>query len=419
MPSTSCKDHSSHNDERVVVACDVIQQLRIVEDSPTYNMQKQLQQQHLQHQGGRSSSSSPRSSSSDLVTLETSSESSEKVQVERSTLLKSFRPIIVSWMYTLSTTFNLNHSVVPTAAYYLDQVVSHSILQENNKDDGSVGILIQSTQEYQLLSLTCLHVAMKLYETKLFPIDQLLKLGGTENNFTATQIEQTELAICKILNWNLHPPTCHCYFQQYMILLRTIIGNGDEEDDDILEQIEKESQRVIQIVEIERGDGYNFETSDDLDAAYEKDDTKKRTRYIPPSVVCFATMLLVLERFVEDYQVLSWEAHFVPFVKQIQRITQISDKYMDGILLDALLLVDEKKNKRNEEKRDDDDNNVVANDNDTLRKQRDVADDDDASTDSTATTVSSTSRTDSSRSRSNSSNIISENDNSTCSIETF
>ena len=410
MASATGKDDSIHNDERVVVACDVIQQMKILEESTTYNRQKQLQQQH---QGGRSSSSTR--SSSDLVTLEPSTESPEKIRVERSTLLKSFRPIIVSWMYNLSKTFQLNHSVVPTAAYYIDRVVSHSIMMQesnNNKDDDGDGagiILIKSTQEYQLISLTCLHIAMKLYESKLFPMDQLLKLGGTENNFTAQQIEQMELTIVgKILKWNLHPPTCHCYFQQYMIILRTIVRN---EDVVVLDEIEKESHRFIQILEIERDDGYNFGTcGEDGDDANDK---QKQTRYIPPSVLCFATMLLVLERFVEEYQMLSWERHFVPFVKQIQRITQITDKYMDGILLHALMLVDDKKNSKskNQEKRDDDD---------TVRKERDV-NDDDVSTDSTASTVSSTSRTHSSTrsSISNSNNGDDDNDKSTSSIDSF
>lgn len=113
-----------------------------------------------------------------------------------------WKPIMISWMYNVVDIFQLNPIVVATATYYLDQAAPR---------------LIRSPSDYQLLGLTTLCLAIKVHETRLFPMEELVKLGNS--GFTCDEIIQMEHLLLCVLNWHLHPPTPECFVHAYAELL--------------------------------------------------------------------------------------------------------------------------------------------------------------------------------------------------------
>lgn len=121
---------------------------------------------------------------------------------DRSNSNEAWRPIIIQWMYTVVDVFQLVPHIVPTAMYYLDQ---------------SIDTLMQCPSDYHLLGLTCLELAIKVHDTKMFPIEQLVSIGHA--NLTKEAVEHMEARLLRVLGWNLHPPTPHCFVHQYARLL--------------------------------------------------------------------------------------------------------------------------------------------------------------------------------------------------------
>ncbi|CAJ1948981.1 unnamed protein product [Cylindrotheca closterium] len=104
-----------------------------------------------------------------------------------------FRQYMVQWMHTIHDTFQLCPVVVPTAIYYLDSLTC----APNNPLD------------YQLCGLTSLHLAVKVHETRIFQLRQLLEMGNV--CFTEEKVIETERRILSTCAWKLHPPVPEAY----------------------------------------------------------------------------------------------------------------------------------------------------------------------------------------------------------------
>jgi len=104
-----------------------------------------------------------------------------------------FRQYMVQWMHTIHDTFQLCPVVVSTAMYYLDSLTC----APNNPLD------------YQLCGLTSLHLAVKVHETRIFQLKQLLEMGSV--CFTEENVIQTEKRILQACAWKLHPPVPEAY----------------------------------------------------------------------------------------------------------------------------------------------------------------------------------------------------------------
>eukprot|EP00526_Cylindrotheca_closterium_P018790 CAMPEP_0113607172 /NCGR_PEP_ID=MMETSP0017_2-20120614/3241_1 /TAXON_ID=2856 /ORGANISM="Cylindrotheca closterium" /LENGTH=355 /DNA_ID=CAMNT_0000515755 /DNA_START=186 /DNA_END=1253 /DNA_ORIENTATION=+ /assembly_acc=CAM_ASM_000147 len=104
-----------------------------------------------------------------------------------------FRQYMVQWMHTIHDTFQLCPVVVPTAMYYLDSLTC----APNNPLD------------YQLCGLTSLHLAVKVHETRIFQLRQLLEMGNV--CFTEEKVIDTERRILRACAWKLHPPVPEGY----------------------------------------------------------------------------------------------------------------------------------------------------------------------------------------------------------------
>ena len=116
-----------------------------------------------------------------------------------------WRRLMINWMYKIVDVFELSDHIVQVAVYYLDTCVAKN--------------LVQSPHDYKLLSLTALQLAIKVYDVKLFPIQQLLALSHTK--LTVEQVSVMERRIMSALHWRLHPPTLDCFVSRYCTIMAT------------------------------------------------------------------------------------------------------------------------------------------------------------------------------------------------------
>jgi hypothetical protein len=150
-------------------------------------------------------------------------------QQQRLTALPPYRPILIQWMFSVVEIFHLAPQIVPTALYYLDQCTSsttRTLAGGGGEASSSLlllpGITTTNTtaaQYYQLLGMTCLELAIKVHDTKMFPLQELVRMGQA-GVVTVEQLIQMEAVVLKHLGWNLHPPTPHCFVHQYGRLLQ-------------------------------------------------------------------------------------------------------------------------------------------------------------------------------------------------------
>jgi hypothetical protein len=125
-------------------------------------------------------------------------------------LYDSWRPVMVSWMFSVIDAFTLMPEIVTTAIYYLD-TVGPSVPNE----------------DFPLLTMAALNVGVKCHETKMFPLDQLVELmGGSttgsnkrEHRYTPEGVIEMERTILRLSQWKLHPPTAHEFLNQYVEVL--------------------------------------------------------------------------------------------------------------------------------------------------------------------------------------------------------
>eukprot|EP00529_Nitzschia_sp_RCC80_P011097 CAMPEP_0113509246 /NCGR_PEP_ID=MMETSP0014_2-20120614/37461_1 /TAXON_ID=2857 /ORGANISM="Nitzschia sp." /LENGTH=643 /DNA_ID=CAMNT_0000405039 /DNA_START=150 /DNA_END=2081 /DNA_ORIENTATION=+ /assembly_acc=CAM_ASM_000159 len=148
------------------------------------------------------------------------------------TSFDKWRPVMVSWMWSVIDTFSLMPQLVPTGLYFLDMCSSTSskILTENGADPATA---------YPLMAMTALNLAVKVHETKMFPLDQLVLLFGKQGNnnsnstassspqqqppskllYTPKEVVEMEEKILRQCHWQLHPPTPHEFLLQFGLVL--------------------------------------------------------------------------------------------------------------------------------------------------------------------------------------------------------
>jgi hypothetical protein len=113
-----------------------------------------------------------------------------------------WRPIMISWMFSVTDIFQLAPMIPSTAIYYLDTVCD---------------TLVKTPSDYQLVGLTALQLAIKVHETKLFPLQQLVQMGN--GGMTVEQVMDMERQVLETCQWKLHPPTPECFLLAYNELL--------------------------------------------------------------------------------------------------------------------------------------------------------------------------------------------------------
>jgi len=111
-----------------------------------------------------------------------------------------WRPQMVQWMFNMMDMFRFVPMVPSTATWFLDKAA----------------YLIQTPEDYQILGLSSLHMAIKVHETKVFPLEHFVQMA---NGVTSDQVVRMERRLLETLRWNLHPPTPEGFVYTYAELL--------------------------------------------------------------------------------------------------------------------------------------------------------------------------------------------------------
>jgi Cyclin, N-terminal domain/Cyclin, C-terminal domain len=115
----------------------------------------------------------------------------------------TWRQRIIEWMFGVVDHCFLRRDSVAVAAYYLDVCVSRGI--------------VANRQDFQLVAMTALQLAIKLYDTTVVKIDSMIKLG--RGMFVEQDVIDMEMKMLAVLKWQVHPPTPICFLRQFLRLL--------------------------------------------------------------------------------------------------------------------------------------------------------------------------------------------------------
>lgn len=115
-----------------------------------------------------------------------------------------WRPILVQWMTSVVQVFSLAPQIVATGMYFADA------FHDEWRD-----------VSYPLLGMACLELAIKLHDTKLFPLDHLANMGPIP--VTVQEIVELEGRLLQASKWKLNPPTPHCFVHQYGQVLGLVL----------------------------------------------------------------------------------------------------------------------------------------------------------------------------------------------------
>eukprot|EP00546_Thalassionema_frauenfeldii_P015449 CAMPEP_0178929212 /NCGR_PEP_ID=MMETSP0786-20121207/20431_1 /TAXON_ID=186022 /ORGANISM="Thalassionema frauenfeldii, Strain CCMP 1798" /LENGTH=336 /DNA_ID=CAMNT_0020605357 /DNA_START=146 /DNA_END=1156 /DNA_ORIENTATION=+ len=116
----------------------------------------------------------------------------------------SWREKITHWSYNVVDHFGLSREVVAISLNLFDRFLA----TRGNKCNGNMALLT---------SLTTLHLAIKLNDTKKIRISTLASLS--RGQFGPKHIEEMEWVILNALQWKLHPPTAYSFIFYLLLFL--------------------------------------------------------------------------------------------------------------------------------------------------------------------------------------------------------
>ncbi|KAI2511465.1 hypothetical protein MHU86_2901 [Fragilaria crotonensis] len=132
--------------------------------------------------------------------------------LEREGVDESWRQRMAEWMYGVVDHCNFRRDIVSVAMAYLDLLLS--------KDSD----LISSKRTFQLGAITCLYLAMKVFDTTFVKLSSLVRLG--RGLFTEQDVLQMEMQILAKLEWKVHPPTPMCFLRHYTRLIPSTVSSS-------------------------------------------------------------------------------------------------------------------------------------------------------------------------------------------------
>jgi len=140
-------------------------------------------------------------------TLEINSIEKKKNFVE-----KKCRAKMCYWFYDVVDSVEISRETVAIAMSYVDQLSSCTTLKNDKKVRE---IIFSSISNYQLASMTCLYIAIKVNESVVFSITSLARLS--RGKYTEDNIEKMESLILMALDWRVNKPTPMAFVRCYVI----------------------------------------------------------------------------------------------------------------------------------------------------------------------------------------------------------
>jgi Cyclin, N-terminal domain/Cyclin, C-terminal domain len=125
---------------------------------------------------------------------------------------ESWRQRMAEWMYGVVDHCNFRRDIVSVAMAYLDLLLSKG------------SDFISSKRTFQLGAITCLYLAMKVFDTTFVKLSSLVRLG--RGLFTESDVLEMEMLILTKLEWRVHPPTPMCFLRHYTRLIPSTISSS-------------------------------------------------------------------------------------------------------------------------------------------------------------------------------------------------
>jgi len=142
---------------------------------------------------------------------------------------RNWRNQICKWTYEVVDHYDLKREVVSAAMNYLDRYLG-----------SYVGIVGKNL--FQLVSMTCLYLSIKLNEHDPLVIegcrssmDTILQLSN--GIFTLQEMETKERELLQTLQWRVHPPTSQLFVGQFLLCTRRL---SSARSSSIMKQKQKE-----------------------------------------------------------------------------------------------------------------------------------------------------------------------------------
>jgi hypothetical protein len=129
-------------------------------------------------------------------------------------LIPSWRSQMCSWAYTVVDTFGFSRTIVALCFDLLDRYLAKECLRQ----------ISMSRQDFQLLSMTSLYLAVKLHESgEKLSFAALIDMS--RGYFAVEDFEDAELDILEALEWRLSPPTANCFMMEFQKLYPVEMSN--------------------------------------------------------------------------------------------------------------------------------------------------------------------------------------------------
>jgi hypothetical protein len=123
---------------------------------------------------------------------------------------KDSRRLVCDWMYRVVDHYSLERETIPIGMSYFDRYIAKHPIDCSSKE------------RCQLISVTSLYIAVKLYDIRRKDtIEFFSKLSG--DRFSTSDIQAMEQKILPGLNWYMNPPTPQSFIYNFVHLLSTIL----------------------------------------------------------------------------------------------------------------------------------------------------------------------------------------------------
>ena len=120
---------------------------------------------------------------------------------------------MVDWLYAIVDTCQLRRSAVPIAMTYVDRLLSDT---RTHDETSVVRNILEDRNQYQLVVMTCLYIAVKLHEQQIISPELLSKLSL--GRYSIQIIEETERSILMNLGWQVSGPTSLDFVEHILAL---------------------------------------------------------------------------------------------------------------------------------------------------------------------------------------------------------
>jgi len=122
---------------------------------------------------------------------------------------KHCRTKMCRWTFEVADFCKYKKATVGIAMAYLDRFVS--------SDHSRAHAVYVDRKEYQLASMTCLYIAIKLFEPTVLDLKTVSALS--RGCYTEEDISKMEVDILEALRWRLHTPTSFDFVHSFMAIL--------------------------------------------------------------------------------------------------------------------------------------------------------------------------------------------------------